>query len=237
MNASDLPRLLAHLATIPPPEGRPAFAERLGQWLGWTGDIALSSALAAPLPVPPRAASRQGAEADALDPADDLAQIRAWLESTLPPRPRDLDEDPSDFETHRRHCLARQHAMADAIDALRSRLRAALTQRSPALARLAAVDEVMAHSLAPHERRLLALVPLRLQTHFERLQREAGASMASESGPRWDSDWIHAFRDDMLCVMRAELAHRLLPCQGLVDALRPPAGTAPGAAAATAALS
>lgn len=252
---SDLPRLLARLADLPPPEGRPVFAERLGQWLGWTGDIALSAALAQE-PRAPRHAGTQVArssqagtpDGEALDPAEDLDQTAAWLATTLAPRPRELEEDPCDFETHRRHCLARQHAMQDTIGSLRTRLRAALPRQAPSLARLAAIDEVMEQSLAPHERRLMALVPLRLQSHFERLQREAAghgdasrntpareaaraASRAEHPGagpnveragaPPMGPAWVAAFRDDMRCVLQAELAHRLLPCRGLVDALRP----------------
>jgi len=37
---SELTRLLGRLADAPPPETRPAFAERLGHWLGWA-DIVL----------------------------------------------------------------------------------------------------------------------------------------------------------------------------------------------------
>ena len=50
---SELDRLLARLADAPPADGRPAFAERLGHWLGWTGAISLSAALKAAPAVPP----------------------------------------------------------------------------------------------------------------------------------------------------------------------------------------
>ncbi len=68
----------------------------------------------------------------------------------------------------------------------------------------------MDRTLAAHERVLLGLVPLRLQTHFERLQRTAGDG----------SGWQAIFHRDMDHVLRAELAHRLLPAQGLLDTLR-----------------
>ena len=56
------------------------------------------------------------------------------------------------------------------------------------------------------ERSLLGLVPLRLQAHFERLQRVA------DDG---DTRWTETFRADMDRVLRAELAHRLLPARAL----------------------
>jgi hypothetical protein len=99
--------------------------------------------------------------------------------------------------------------MSDAIAALRQRLRDALSRQSAAMARLAAIDAVMDQALASQERGLLGLVSLRLQAHFERLQRAAG------DGTRWQG----AFQQDMNRVLRAELAHRLLPAQGLLDTL------------------
>lgn len=203
---SELTRLLARLSDVPPAEGRPAFAERLGQWLGWTGDIALSAALNAT----PPASTEAGADGVAEEEAD-LLRLRADLDAAITARPREPDAGPIDFDPHRRHCLAQQVSMQEAIAGLRLRLRHSLARRSAVLARLAAIDEVMEQTLAPHERRLMALVPLRLQAHFERMQRAAEPD---------DGRWPEAFRDDMNCVLRAELAHRLLPAQGLLDALR-----------------
>jgi hypothetical protein len=104
--------------------------------------------------------------------------------------------------------------MQQAIDVLRQRLRDALARRSSALARLAAIDAVMDDTLAVHERGLLGLVPLRLQAHFERLQRAADTTDADAA-----TGWRQVFQHDMNRVLRAELAHRLLPAQGLLDAL------------------
>jgi hypothetical protein len=111
--------------------------------------------------------------------------------------------------------VQQQQAMHDAISALRHRLRSALSQRSPALARLASVDAVMDQTLAQHERGLLGLVPLRLQSHFETLQRTAAA----------DPAWRESFCLDMARLLRAESEHRLLPARGLLDALLTPPPT------------
>jgi hypothetical protein len=141
----------------------------------------------------------------------DFQRVRAALEASIAAGTREHATSPTDFGPHRRHCIARQQAMQDAIGALRQRLRDALSRRTPAAARLAAIDAVMDQTLAAQERSLLGLVPLRLQTHFERLQRAAGHD---------DTGWLEAFCNDVTLVLLAELEHRLLPAQGLLDALR-----------------
>lgn len=210
---SELTRLLAQLADAPPAAHRPALAERLGQWLSWTGAISLSEALnAAPEATPPaRAPAPSGEEAD-------LQRVRAALEASIVAGPREPALSPNEFAPYRRHCHAQQQAMHEAVAALRQRLRDALSRRSAQGARLAAIDAVMDQALAPHEHTLLGLVPLRLQTHFERLRRSTGAD---------DARWLPAFRMDMDRVLRAELAHRLLPAHGLLDALRTPTSSSP----------
>ncbi|HRD99243.1 MAG TPA: DUF3348 family protein, partial [Rubrivivax sp.] len=114
------------------------------------------------------------------------------------------------FGPHRRHCIAQQQAMHDAVAALRRRLRQALAQQSTQGARLAAIDAVLEQALAPQEQGLLGLVLLRLQAHFEQLQQRATA----------EPSWHETFRGDRDRVLQAELAHRLLPAQGLLHALR-----------------
>lgn len=199
---SELDRLLARLADAPPADGRPAFAERLGHWLGWTGAISLSAALKAAPAVPParRHGGRAGEEAD-------FQRVHAALAAAIAAGPREPGASPTDFAPYRRHCLDLQQAMHDAIGALRQRLRDTLARHSAAGARLAAIDAVMDQALAAQERGLLGLVPLRLQAHFERLQRSGQAQ------------WAEIFRADMDQVLHAELAHRLLPAQGLLDSL------------------
>lgn len=201
---SELTRLLARLAEVPPDPSRAVFAERLGHWLGWADAIALSSALGAD--APQRAPGRSGGD------EADFQQVRAALLAANAARPRDTDASPTDFGPYRRHCIARQQAMQDAVGALRQRLRDALARRSADLARLAALDEVMDRALAPRERSLLGLVPLRLQAHFERLHRAAGGG---DPAP-----WLETFQHDMNHVLQAELAHRLLPAHGLLESIK-----------------
>ncbi|MDO9316478.1 MAG: DUF3348 family protein [Burkholderiaceae bacterium] len=202
---SELTRLLARFAGTPLVDTRPAFAERLCHWLKWTDAASLSAALSAS---PAASAPGRARGADAEDA--DFRCVRTTLEASIAAGPREPASNPTDFGPHRRHCISQQQAMQEAVGALRQRLRDALSRRSPQGARLAAIDAVMDKALTTHERNLLGLVPLRLQTHFDQLQRTAGD----------DAHWPKTFLQDMNRVLRAELAHRLLPAQGLLDTLR-----------------
>lgn len=204
---SELTRLLARLAGPAPQAPRPELAERLGHWLGWTSASTLSAVLNGAAPAP--ASTPLPPVADAAEA--DFQRVRAGLAAAIAAGPDEPASSPTDFGPYRRHCSARQHAMQEAVGALRRRLRAVLAARSPALARLAAIDAVLDDTLAAQERALLGLVPLRLQAHFERLQRDAGAEPAP---------WSARFRADLDRVLHAELAHRLLPAEGLLRALR-----------------
>ena len=206
---SELTRLLARLADTPAPDTRPAFAERLGHWLSWPGAVSLSAALSAG-PAKPASHRVNGTDHGADREEADFQRVRAGLEAAIAAGPDEPASSPTDFGPHRRHCIAQQQAMQEAIGALRQRLRDALARQSAAGARLAAIDAVMDQALAAHERSLLGLVPLRLQAHFEKLQCTA----------QTQSHWQDIFRDDRCRVLRAELAHRLLPAQGLLDTLR-----------------
>jgi hypothetical protein len=202
---SELTRLLARMGDARP-DGpasalRPAFADRLGHWLGWSGAIALSAALdARPTAPGPGPTGREEA---------DFQRVRADLVAAIAAGPGEPASSPTDFSPHRRHCIALQQAMQQAVAALRQRLRDALARCSPDGARLAAIDAVLDQALAVHERSLLGGVPLRLQAHFERLQRDAGD----------DPGWPRVFAADRDRVLTAELAHRLLPARGLLDTL------------------
>jgi Protein of unknown function (DUF3348) len=205
---SELTRLLARLSSEPMADARPVFAERLGNWLGWTGAIALASAMNAAKPAP-----------DALTPARavppgreeaDFQRVRAGLAAGIAAGPREPASSPTDFAPYRRHCHAQQQAMADGVRALRLRLREAVAACGEEGARLAAIDAVLGEALEAREHALLGLVPQRLQAHFEQGQRRQTAG---------DAPWLPTFLSDMQQLLQAELAHRLLPAQGLLATL------------------
>jgi len=184
---------------------RSPFAERLGVWLGWPGAIALSAALNAGTTQPGSGRWHHQGNAEA-----DFQRVRATLQASIAAGADEPASSPTDFGPHRRHCIAQQQAMHDAVAALRQRLRQALARQSAQGARLAGIDAVLEQALATQEQGLLSLVVLRLQAHFERLQHTSAAGRP----------WQEVFRDDRDRVLQAELAHRLLPAQGLLDALR-----------------
>lgn len=204
VGGSELTRILSRLADAQPDLGRMKSVQRLAHWLGWTGAIALSGALEH------RGATSGQVRPDIEAEEAEFARVQAVLARAIDAGPQEPASMPNDFTPIRRHCLAQQHAMQVAIGALRARLRRALARRSASGNRLASIDEVLDRALAPKERQLLGVVILRLQTHFERLQR-AGVDEAR---------WRHAFRVDMDRVLHAELTHRLLPAHGLLETLR-----------------
>ncbi len=252
---SALVRLLARLTDVDVAESSQSFSDRLSQWLRWTDAIALSSALDGPsaASVADDAGSpAAGPEAQAVA----CARVRATLARAIADdmaflgdrRATPLDSKKSDFAPYRVRYHARQQAMEAGVASLRARVRAALADGSPAMARLAAVDAVMEQALGAQERSLLGSVPGLLEQHFRRMRQASVDSAAKEAKeakeaaeaqeaqkaeeaeehavadvpPRPDSDaWQDAFCATMQAVMLAELEIRLQPVEGLLAALRP----------------
>lgn len=219
LTGSALVQWLVRLTDARPPEPRQVFAERLSHWLGWADAISLSSALSAPAPAAaPAAAGRTGDEQDAARVRAALARghAAAVQDTRADTAAAAATPDATSFLPFRRRYHERQQAMDLAIAPLRTRLRAQLAGRSPALARLAAVDGVMAQVVGERERTLLAGVSVLLEKRFEQLRQAAGPDPA---GGRW----LNTFRQDMLGLLQAELDLRFQPVEGLLAALRPPA--------------
>ncbi|MGN6526393.1 MAG: DUF3348 family protein [Burkholderiaceae bacterium] len=129
--------------------------------------------------------------------------------------------DPADgFGPYRDRCAAVQQAMQQRLGPLRQRLRTAVGDASPALARLAAVDAVMEQVVGERERALAAVVARRLEQHYERLRAahtDADADTGSRTGSAsWPARLAQAARE----VLLAELDFRMQAPEGLLDALR-----------------
>lgn len=219
-------RLLARLTDDTLPQGGPAPAERLSQWLDWTRAVVLSKALDAKA-----VEAEQGTQALDRDDAAALAKTRATLLASITgapelaiPQPQAtgssddaeaLPPAPVEFAPFRQRHLALQRSMLIATGRLRGDLRDRLAQRSAEMARLAEVDAVMEGALSPREHALFGAVPALLETHFERLRAVANTSPADPSAA-----WFDGFRRDMQGVLIAELDVRFQPVEGLLAALR-----------------
>ncbi len=239
-NSSRLVRALGDLAVADVADSKQSFAERLGQWLGFTDALALFPALgagAASVPelesaAPPtaRAAMRKEfarvraamVESITADGVLDPGEARIGLPA---PAPDAATASAADFSPYHRRYLAHQRDMAASIGPLRANARAALSGHSPALERLAAVDAVLEQALAARERNLLATVPALLGRRFEQLY---AAHLAARSEAQvadepalWlaPGGWLAVFCSEMQNVLLAELDLRLQPVAGLIETL------------------
>lgn len=194
------------------------FAQRISQWLDWTHAFALSAALNdAP---PPHAESGSPRPADAHE--REHARVRDALTRLVADT---LAADPApEFLVYRRRYVACQQAMESQIGPLRRRVRATLTSRSSAMAKLAALDSVMEPVVGAQERALLSTVASLLEPRFERLRRAHPATPLDQPGmadvPLQRTAWLDLFHQDMRALLLAELDLRLQPVEGLLAACR-----------------
>ncbi|MBB2919361.1 hypothetical protein FHX60_003788 [Cupriavidus alkaliphilus] len=234
-----LVRLLARLADADAPPPASSLSSQLSQWLGWADAIALSSALKAQAPA--IAAMPAAASAGGATEAQECARVRARLAGAIaedtapagrrrgPARPSALPDPVDaqvDYAVHRQRYLTLQQTMETAIGSLRARLRAALSARTPAMAKLAMVDAVMERALGAREQNLLGAVPNLLEPHFQRLRQAEAAALADQAQAAGQAAaarpgaWLGVFRKDMQSVLLAELEIRWQPVEGLLAALQ-----------------
>lgn len=216
MNSSELVRLLAAWTDTGAAGAPPSFADRLGDWLGWTHAIALSAiALSAMAPADGARARTGPASASTLA---SLKRARQQLVADLAAQAPPGADGGEGFAPLRQHYQQRQRAMEAGVGALRAQARTALAGAGSRLRELAALDAVFDEALLGRERSLLATVPALLQRRFERLQ-HAGAADDAQA----------RLRRDLEAVLRAELEVRLQPVDGLIQALDECAGEAAAA--------
>lgn len=242
-------------------------AETLGQWLHWTdaislhgvlnGDPAKDPQLGAPALSPARAPARAPATASAL--AAELRQLRqqltlsitddAALATELAEHAGATQPAEQAWAPCRRRHVALQQAMAARSAPLRASLRASLQARSPALARLAAIDAVLESALAEREHHLLAKLPRLLEQHFSRLNQAQARAQAktttpaqartqapqpaapatpatAAAAPGVPRPQAAALRQTLQQLLLDELALRLQPLEGLLLALQNPPASA-----------
>lgn len=203
-------RLLARLAEVDVAAPGQSLPDRLGQWLDWNRALSLAAALDGK-PTAPQVGSPATDDLHA-----ECARAREVLATAIHGEPLLAPgasaDTGHDVAAYRQLCLARQRALQATTGRLRGKLRDALMQASPELARLAEVDAVMEATLSPREHTLLAKVPELLGQRFERLRAAGHASPA----------WLDGFHRDMQSVLLAELDLRFQPVDALLAALRTP---------------
>ena len=237
-NSAPLVRLLASFDIANAADSSQTFAERLGLWVAWTDAIALSGALNG-APSAQAADANSGGSGGAVTAIEQFRRVRKDLAESIvhdvmfsgtqvgntaaAASVTDATDGESDFDfaTYRRHYLAHQRSMEERVGELRQQVRTAVSDVSPALGRLAALDAVMEHALAAHQRRVLAKVPGMLERCFKGLRKlrlqapsQAGDADASTVATRP----LNAGQA-MQSVLLAELEIRLQPVQGMIEAL------------------
>jgi hypothetical protein len=229
-NSSRLVRVLAGLAETEAVESRQSIAERLGQWLGVTDALPLSSVLDAG--TVGASSVQPAASAGGMGARDAFERVRAALLDALSTNGIEVMSangvegfGTADFAPYRRHYLARQRDMRTSIGPLRAAVRVELARQSPRLRQLAALDAVLDQALVDRERTLLATVPTLLSLRFGKLYEAHRAKLAeaqaTDDPARWmaPGGWLARFCSEMRDVLLAELELRLQPIAGLVAAL------------------
>jgi hypothetical protein len=221
-------RTLARLTATDLSQPTRSLSDQLSQWIDWPHAVALSTVLDSK---PPAAIIDE--RIPAADEAGECARVRAALTNAIvgdaafsaPTSAERADVDEGlDYAFFRQRYLFMQQSMEAGVGRLRERLRHMLTDQSPEMARLAAVDAVMERALSRRERTLLSASPVLLGEHFERLRQAAqmaldDAQPSSETSAAASSYWLDVFRKDMQDVLLAELDVRLQPAEGLLAAL------------------
>ncbi len=201
------------------------FAERLSLWVGPLEAIALQSAHQALRQV---GVPLSGPKAQARELAGDVQRARAALAHAIaqdplpPPAPgADLAKDAA-WSTYLQRHLELQRKMDRLIDPLREHVRQALGRTSTRLRQLAAMDGVLAQTLAARQERLLPTPPSLLQRRYEQLRKAHLQGIESADDPaQWRARgaWLHRFEEDWRQALLAEVDLRLEPVLGMVEAL------------------
>jgi hypothetical protein len=226
-HSSRLIRILADLALLETTGQGPALAGKLGLWVDYTDAIRLCAVHNAGMPalaaLPPTASAEATESA-----ADAVARVRTGLEATI--ARNGVPVEPGvDYEPYRRFYLAQQRELEQKVGPLRALAREALSQASPALGQLAALDAALDGILEEREARLLGTLPILLRRRFavllkghqQALADSPQANAPSDTPAHWlqPGGWLARFANELQTVLLAELDLRLQPTLGLLEAL------------------
>jgi hypothetical protein len=205
------------------------FAQRLGGWFGAVDAIALQSTLQAIRHLDAPAAGHRPRLDDL---RQDIERVRAALAQAIArdvPRPVEIEVGPgrrlrlgadgptairrdedAGYAVFRQRHLDLQRHMDQMIAPLRDHLREALARASRGLRQLAALDSTLERVLAPREQALLPGAAALLEHRHRQLRAAAAAG---------DETWRERFEQEWRDALHAELALRLEPVHGLLEAL------------------
>lgn len=218
---------------------RPDVAERLGQWLGAVDAVRLNGALhsiesypAQGLPpgqtVDWRAMegacqSVQAELNELIVPRATPARAPRWRGGSAPVEAIDPKAE-ADFATHGQRYLGQQKQMEARLSAMRVQMRQWLSQGSPALRQLAALDAVLEQMLGAREQKLWAQLPGFLEgrlAHWRRLHAQRLEVLGQDDVPqqwRQPGGWLFAFEQDVRALWQTEVQVRMQPIMGLLEA-------------------
>lgn len=246
LHSARLVALLAQWNDVERARGEPAdVAEQLGQWLGTVGSVKLSRALHAieslRVDQPGPNEGVEGGTAPDMRLLDETfkavrAEVISLIQApAMPLRPvREradntpvAEPDPrvgADFATLAPRYFALQKQMETKLMVLRAQMRASLSQGSPTLQQLAALDGVMEQMLGDREQRLWALLPSQLEKRLMALHSKHEAALQqsgrADDPQQWrkTGGWLWSFEQDLQALLLAEMQVRLQPIMGLLQA-------------------
>lgn len=229
-------RLVAQLGSPAVARAPTDFAARLGRLFDLSDTIVLDDATRrmpdeTAVPARQRHQARAQLAADLADTRDSLAQAIAEAfesdaisEPLPPPQAARKPGIPPAFEPYARFYQARQRLLTSTVQRLRARARKMLSEVDPALAPLAELDAVFDNTLTHYRRQCYEALPSVLEKRFRGLWRAHHRALEEEAPDppqEWlrEGAWLDRFQQEMRLTLFAELEARLIPVQGLLDAL------------------
>ena len=240
LHSSELLRFLTSQGMVDTGVDAGDVGQRLGDWLHFRHAIALQGFIGE-VDDPSALPAQPTARVDAAVLTQRFAQVRSALEQSItegsapaPGMPRieqpaaELDHpiDPKTaFDPVRRYFTGHQRQMENVIRSLRSQLRGMLDKGATPHKRLATLDAIFENMLTERETRLLGHIPLHFEKRFakalkQHMKQLLEASEADEPAPR-SAPWLGPLLQDLRTALLAELALRLQPVLGLIEALTP----------------
>lgn len=218
---SRLVSLLCEWGLCEPEPLRTDWVEQLAMWLGPLDAITLQSVQQSMRNLP---AHRSAGTRTGVSLADDLRRVRDSLQHAMAQQTGGSDKaratgfgantnEPADvdFASYRLRYLEQQRRMDLMLEPLRTHCRGVLARTNADLHELAELDAAMEQTLGEREKALLARLPHWLERRFGQCKKTADAEA---------QDWVDRFEQDYRQLLAAELAFRLEPIEGLVEAFQ-----------------